>query len=495
MDSESIQHFFKGKTILITGTTGFLAKVFMEKILRTQPEIQKLYLIVRAANTDLAVHRFQNEMIGTDLYRVLRDQFREDFDSFISRKVVVISGDVSLDNLGLKDKELEIKMLEEIDVIVNCAASTKFDERFDISMGVNTMGALNVLNFAKNCHRLKVLVHISTAYVCGEVKDGKTILLEKPFEMGQTPKGTSNLDINEEMNMLKKKIDELRSKKNADQNTIKQTVKDYGTERANLYGWPNTYVFTKAMGEMLVVHHKDNVPLIIIRPTIVTSTYKDPFPGWIEGLRTIDKIICGYGQGKITSFIGHSETILDAIPADLVINCMITAIVDCSNQAPKNFIYHISSSLGNPLKFSDARNIVYDYFIKAPYKNENGKPIIVSKITVLPNMAAFNISVTCRYVLPLKVVNLVNKVFCQCFQDVFEDNYKKVKRMIRLVELYKPYVFFRGVFDDTNTENLRKALKGLDMEIAGLDFDPNSIDWTDYLMNAHIPGLLKYVIN
>lgn len=39
------------------------------------------------------------------------------------------------------------------------------------------------------------------------------------------------------------------------------------------------------MGEMQVVHHKDNVPLIIIRPTMVTSTLKDPFPGWIEGLR------------------------------------------------------------------------------------------------------------------------------------------------------------------------------------------------------------------
>jgi len=55
--------------------------------------------------------------------------------------------------------------------------------------------------------------------------------------------------------------------------------------RANLHGWPNTYVFTKAMGEKLLVHHKDKVPLIIIRPTMVTSTSKDPFPGWIEGQR------------------------------------------------------------------------------------------------------------------------------------------------------------------------------------------------------------------
>lgn len=54
-----------------------------------------------------------------------------------------------------------------------------------------------------------------------------------------------------------------------------------------MYGWPNTYVFTKAMGEMVVSDPKNNLPLIIIRPTIVTSTYKEPFPGWIEGVRYV----------------------------------------------------------------------------------------------------------------------------------------------------------------------------------------------------------------
>ncbi|TKY67087.1 fatty acyl-CoA reductase 4 [Spatholobus suberectus] len=231
------------------------------------------------------------------------------------------------------------------------------------------------------------------AYVCGEVKDGKAILQEKPFEMGQTLNGTSKLDIYGEMNLLKKKIDELRSK-DATENTIKYTMKEYGIERANFYGWPNTYAFTKAMGEMHVLHHKDNVPLIIIRPTMVTSTYKDPFSGWIEGLRTLDSIIYGYGQGEITSFLGHPKTILDTIPADLVINCVITAIVACSNQAPKNFIYHVSSSLRNPLKISDVRNSCYHYFTKVPYKNKNGKPIIVSKATLLSSMCAFDIYMT-----------------------------------------------------------------------------------------------------
>lgn len=55
--------------------------------------------------------------------------------------------------------------------------------------------------------------------------------------------------------------------------------------RATMYGWPNTYVFTKAMGEMLVGTTKGNMNVVIVRPTMVTSTHTEPFPGWIEGLR------------------------------------------------------------------------------------------------------------------------------------------------------------------------------------------------------------------
>jgi len=39
------------------------------------------------------------------------------------------------------------------------------------------------------------------------------------------------------------------------------------------------------MGEMLVGQLKGNLSVVIIRPTIVTSTFKEPFPGWTEGVR------------------------------------------------------------------------------------------------------------------------------------------------------------------------------------------------------------------
>ena len=49
-------------------------------------------------------------------------------------------------------------------------------------------------------------------------------------------------------------------------------------------------------------------------------------------------------------------------------------------------------------------------------------------------------------------------------------------------------------FDDMNAEKLRIASRETCLEADVFDFDPLSIDWEDYMMNAHIPGLVKYVM-
>ncbi|CAK9179114.1 unnamed protein product, partial [Ilex paraguariensis] len=129
--------------------------------------------------------------------------------------------------------------------------------------------------------------------------------------MGEALNGTVGLDIDEEKKVVEERLTELRGEK-ALERTITSAMKALGIQRARKYGWPNTYVFTKAMGEMLVGHLKENIPVVIIRPTIVTSTYKEPFPGWVEGIRTVDSFIVGYGKGRIRCFFGHPETVLDA---------------------------------------------------------------------------------------------------------------------------------------------------------------------------------------
>lgn len=57
--------------------------------------------------------------------------------------------------------------------------------------------------------------------------------------------------------------------------------------RARKYGWQDTYVFTKAMGEMVIDNMRGDIPVVIIRPSVIESTCKEPFPGWMEGNRCI----------------------------------------------------------------------------------------------------------------------------------------------------------------------------------------------------------------
>ncbi|MED6205244.1 hypothetical protein PIB30_016037 [Stylosanthes scabra] len=370
--SNNVEEYFKGKTILVTGATGFLAKT---------------------SNPHVAIQRLHNEVFGKELFNIQRDKWGEKFSSFLSEKVVAVAGDVSLHNFGIKDQTLIQNMLQDIEIIVHSAATTKWDERYDVAMNMNTMGAYNTLNFAKMCPTIQVFLHVSTAFVCGERKG---LIPEEPFQMGQTLKGSSKLDINLEKKLIEQKLSELHAQ-NANEETITSIMTELGTTRANLHGWQDTYALTKAMGEMIVTNMKGNIPLIITRPSGILGTHSKPFPGWIEGVRTIDFVFVEYFKGEITSFVGDPNITMDLIPADMVANSMIVALMK--------------------------------------------------------------------------------------------------SRLKRIINIYRPYFTEPEIiFDDKNTEKLRMTIKGVDNVNREFNFDPKSIDWKDYLMNVHFPGLLQYAM-
>ncbi|KAJ4971217.1 hypothetical protein NE237_004316 [Protea cynaroides] len=482
---QSLEH----KTILVTGAPGFLAKIFMEKVLRVQPNLKKLYLLLRAADTQSAAQRLQKEVIEKDLFRVLREKCGAGLDSFIAEKVTPVAGDITFDNLGIETSDLREEMWQEIDIVVNIAATTNFDERYDVSLGVNAMGAKYVLSFAKRCVKLQMLLHVSTAYVSGE-KEG--LILEKPFKMGETLNGLPGLDIVKELKLVEEKLKELSALR-ASKSAETFAMKELGIDRARHYGWPNTYVFTKALGEMLIGQSRENLPVVIIRPTIITSTFREPFPGWVEGMRTIDSLGVGYGKGRITCFLGDPESIIDVIPGDMVVNAMIVAMVGHANQQGE-FIYQVGSSVRNPTNINFFQDYGYQYFSKHPWIDKDGKPIKVGRVAIFSTMDSFRKYMVIRYMLPLKILQLVNIMSCQYFQTTCSNLNRKINFVMRLVELYRPYLFFRGVFDDMNVERLRMALKENGADEANMFcFDPKCIDWADYFLNIHLPALIRYV--
>ncbi|KAK1429193.1 hypothetical protein QVD17_11397 [Tagetes erecta] len=488
MELGNIVHFLDNKVILITGATGFLAKIFVEKILRVQPNVKKLYLLIRAPDDKSALQRFNNEAVAKDLFKVLKEKHGANLDHFLSEKVTPVAGDITCEDLGVKDLSLKEEMWREVDVLVNAAATTNFDERYDVALNLNTFGAKNVLNFAKKCVNLKLLLHVSTAYVSGE-KPG--LMLETPYNLGESLNGTNGLDIDEERKIVEDKLKELKSDINANDKSVKLAMKDLGMQRANHYGWPNTYVFTKALGEMIIGHLKGDMPLVILRPTIVTSTFKEPIPGWVEGIRTIDSLGLGYGKGQLTCFLGNPDAVYDVVPADMVVNAMIAAMAAHANQTCTQTIYHVGSSVSNPVKFSRIQLCAYRYFSKHPWIGKDGKPVIVGEVTVLSSMASFHRYIRFRYLLPLQVLWFVNLILCQAFASTYKNLKRKINFVLRLVNLYEPYLFTKSFYDDTNTEKLRRAVRETGDQESVFYFDPRIVDWEDYFENTHIPGIRR----
>lgn len=66
----SIPEFYTGKTLFITGATGFIGKVLIEKLLRNCSNLSQIYILVRSKKgVDPEVRRleFVNNMVS-DLF-------------------------------------------------------------------------------------------------------------------------------------------------------------------------------------------------------------------------------------------------------------------------------------------------------------------------------------------------------------------------------------------------------------------------------------------
>lgn len=97
-----IQEFYSGTNVFVTGATGFLGQVLIEKLLRSCPTISKIYLLLRPKKDKDIDARLQ-KILGDVLFDKLRRQ-----NPKFANKIVPIAGDCSLPNLGLTSKDTNL---------------------------------------------------------------------------------------------------------------------------------------------------------------------------------------------------------------------------------------------------------------------------------------------------------------------------------------------------------------------------------------------------
>jgi fatty acyl-CoA reductase len=287
-------------------------------------------------------------------------------------------------------------------------------------LDVNVMGVKHLCHFAKQCRsRLNMFMHVSTAFVCG---DREGLILEKPIQPGESLREGTYLDVDAELRLVREAKEAMTKLTGEDSplldarrmtTTERKAMKELGLRRARHFGWSNTYTFTKAMWEMLLGQQlqegsDDMPPVVVVRPSVITSVRSDPLPGWMQGTRTIDTLIIGYAEQKLSCFLGDLSVVVDIIPGDMMVNAMMAAMAAHSeeNQGAPHVqppVYHATSSLRNPVTYG----VLYESGRRHFYNNlrvgKDGKVIPTREMRLFNTIQRFHLYMMLTFKLPLEV--------------------------------------------------------------------------------------------
>ena len=78
-------------------------------------------------------------------------------------------------------------------------------------------------------------------------------------------------------------------------------------------------------------------------------------------------------------------------------------IISCHPQGPLDLIYHIGSSMRNPLKIGDLVHAMFRYFLERPFVSAEGEVIKVKQLVVPATMDNFYEHMNIHYKMPLEV--------------------------------------------------------------------------------------------
>ena len=143
----SVRKAFAGRTVLLTGITGFVGSLVLEQLLRTCPDVHKIYVIARTKHSIPGLERVQQMLYSHPLFHLVRAQTNKSAPSQDSEvtalhaafseahsdqskgfpTVKVLAGDMILPGYGIGKCELQ-RLKQETEIIVHAAASISFDD-------------------------------------------------------------------------------------------------------------------------------------------------------------------------------------------------------------------------------------------------------------------------------------------------------------------------------------------------------------------------------
>lgn len=447
-----IAQFFAGKNIFVTGASGFIGKVLVEKLLRSCPDVNHIYILLRSKNGLTPKQRLEQQFVNCKVFAQLSP-------SLITEKIRPLDGQLNDPNLGICEESQKL-LIDEVNVVFHVAASVRFDDPLKQCMRENVMGTKYVLELCHRLSRLEAFVHVSTAYAYCHLPKSE----ERLYPMKVKP--SQMIDLCSWMDDASLEV---------------------GCTKL-FEGRPNTYTFTKALAEHFIDQNRAQLPVAIARPSIVTASKQEPITGWIDSVN-------GPAGASLLGTLGIARTInykpnskADLIPVDTVANALIAIAWKTAQDPP----------VGKPLKVynittSDVNPTTWVKYL------EYGRVIAMQ----MPSMRMVRV--------PAQVVHgdSVNQVYHKFTKFFSETLFAYFVDLILLVLGYKPLMirlvrrmhnafnmleFFTNhewIFPCDNLLKLTDSLSPVDQKL--FDFDVRKIDWREYTYNMYI-GIRRHLL-
>lgn len=511
-----------GRRILLTGVTGFLGKVWLSHLLEAVPDV-RVHLLVRPGRRG-ARARLEDLLATSPAFWPLHERHGAGLGRFLGGRLDVLAGDVARPGLGLSPDDLA--RLEGLDLVVHMAGVTDLDPDVEGAVGTNVDGARHAADVARRTGAR--LLHVSTAYVAGRRRGDVAERVEATCPAGDP------LDAAAEVDALRRAV--ARAREEADEpdvaaalrRTAREALRRHGgpdddeaewlarerdrwvreradvtaRARARARGWPNVYTFSKALAEA-VVAAEEGLAWTIVRPSIVEGAVAFPFAGWKEGLETSGPLTWAMARGPLRSVPARPDVALDVIPVDLVargVSLVAAALLE--GRAPP--VVHLSSAATNPLPVRRAVDLTALAGreeapegwrgLLAPPADVTGD--LAYRLTSAPLLR--RLAAGARDLLSAAGRALPDEGLLATAADraraLARDAARAERRLGDLadtVERFRHFLSHDAVFATDASSRLHADLDPADRDAFG--FDPAALDWRTYWLEAHVPGLRRWI--